>query len=466
VARTDQARAPSPRQPDLLPTIHVPESRRSAGRGSTGFSRRARHAAGIALAILLAGSVAAASELVDFVTRSDPATRWLKQSERESGGAREIIAELVSQAWRGVAWRHELRVVVPPRRAAGDLAVLVVGGDGAHGAVDERRLAEDTGVITAYLRSVPNQPLFGASEDALIAYSFEQYLRTNDPDWPLLFPMTKAAAKAMDAIPALVGGDAADEVRRFVVTGASKRGWTSWLAAVADPRVTAVAPMVFDNLDFGPQMKNQMAVWGRYSEMLGDYTERSLQALIGTERGRALVSMVDPFAYRATLARVSKLVVNGSNDPYWDVGAVDLYWDDLGGPKALVCVPNAGHDAGSDPRSEAALVELIRRTSAGRVMPELSASDGGGPPATIRSDETPQRVLVWRAESRSRDLRSARWRATEARREGDRFVADVAPAADRYTAWFAEAEYPSAGRSFKLSTPVRILPPQAVERGQ
>ena len=108
----------------------------------------------------------------------------------------EIDAELVSQTWRGVVWRHELRVVVPSRPAASDLAVLVVGGDGAHGPIDERRLAEDTGVITSYLRSVPNQPLFGASEDALIAFSFEQYLRTNDADWPLLFPMTKAAATA------------------------------------------------------------------------------------------------------------------------------------------------------------------------------------------------------------------------------------------------------------------------------
>ena len=45
-------------------------------------------------------------------------------------------------------------------------------------------------------------------------------------------------------------------------------------------------------------------------------------------------------------------------------------------------------------------------------------------------------------------------------------MADLVPAADRYTAWFAEAEYPSVGRSFKLSTPVRILPPQAVERGE
>jgi PhoPQ-activated pathogenicity-related protein len=188
--------------------------------------------------------------------------------------------------------------------------------------------------------------------------------------------------------------------------------------------------------------------------------------LIGTERGRELVSMVDPFAYRATLARVSKLVVNGSNDPYWELGAVDFYWKALEGPKALLCVPNAGHDAGSDARSEATLAELVRRVGAGRSMPELSASEIDGGRTTIASDQPPQRVLLWRTESASRDFRSARWQATEARRQDDRFVADAAPAADRFTAWFAEAEYPSAGRSFTLSTPVRISPPHAVESRQ
>ncbi len=357
-------------------------------------------------------------------------------------------------------------MVVPAQRTASDLAVLIIGGDARHGPLDERRLAEQTGAITAYLRSVPNQPLFGESEDALVAYSFEQYLRTRDAVWPLLFPMTKAAVKAMDAIPDLVGGTMASEVRRYVVTGASKRGWTSWLTAVADPRVTAIAPMVFDNLDFGAQMKNQMAVWRRYSEMLGDYTERSLQALIGTERGRELVSMVDPFAYRAALARVSKLVVNGSNDPYWELAAVDFYWAGLGGPKALLFVPNAGHDAGSDPRSEAAVAEFVRRVGAGRPMPELSVIDIGGRQAAIASNEAPRRVLVWRAESASRDFRSARWRSIEASRQGDRFLVDAAAAADRFTAWFAEAEYPTMGRSFTLSTPVRISSPQAVESRQ
>ena len=421
---------------------------------------------GIVVAMLLAASSAAgAGALVDFVARPDASTHWQQRSARESGGLLEIEADLVSQTWRDVAWRHELRVVVPSRRAAGDLAVLVIGGDGVHGAIDERRLAEETGAVTAYLRRVPNQPLFGASEDALIAYSFEQYLRSGDADWPLIFPMTKAAVKAMDAISALASGAGAAEIRRFVVTGASKRGWTSWLAAVADPRVTAVAPMVFDNLDFAAQMKNQQAVWGHYSPMLGDYTERRLQALIDTERGRALVSMVDPFAYRAALERVSKLVVNGSNDPYWEVGAVDFYWSGLGGAKALLCVPNAGHDAAADARSAAALAELVRRTAAGRAMPELSASSDGVR-ATIRSDEAPQRVLVWRTESASRDLRSARWRAAETQREDDRFVADVAATADGTTAWFAEAEYLSAGRSFSLSTPVRILPPQSLERSE
>src|SRR6185295_4925509 len=92
-------------------------------------------------------------------------------------------------------------------------------------------------------------------------------------------------------------------IRRFVVTGASKRGWTTWLTAAVDSRVAGIMPVVFDNLNFAAQMPNQLRAWGRYSEQLGDYTERSLQALIGTERGRELVARVDPYAYREALAR-------------------------------------------------------------------------------------------------------------------------------------------------------------------
>ena len=46
--------------------------------------------------------------------------------------------------------------------------------------------------MAAAVNKVPNQPLYdGRKEDALIAYTFDQFLKTGDREWPLLFPMTE-----------------------------------------------------------------------------------------------------------------------------------------------------------------------------------------------------------------------------------------------------------------------------------
>jgi PhoPQ-activated pathogenicity-related protein len=421
----------------------------------------------LSAALLIWCPFARSAELLEFVRRPDSSARWEKLSDRRTGDTRVVEGELVSQTWRGFIWRHPLRITLPPGSAHPELAVLIIGGDGARAYLDEKELAARTGVTVALVRNVPNQPLFGQSEDALIAYTFEKYLATRDPEWPLLFPMTKAAGQAMDVVQELARQERREPPRSFVVTGVSKRGWTTWLTAVADRRVAGIVPVAFDNLNFGPQMENQLAVWGRYSNLLGDYTARALQALIGSERGRALVSMVDPYAYRDSLTRVPKLVINGSNDPYWELDAVNFYWPNLPGPKSLFCVPNAGHDAGSDPRAHATVAAFVERVAQQRPLPGLHWIDGSLPLAAVTSDEPPNRVRVWRAESPSRDFRGARWRSVDARREGDRFTADVTAPVEGFIAFFAEAEYPAGPGFFTVSTPVRISSPrQPIERRQ
>ncbi|MGH7897033.1 MAG: PhoPQ-activated protein PqaA family protein, partial [Candidatus Binatia bacterium] len=365
-----------------------------------------------ALAVLALGFVfggRAEADLLDYVKRPEPAARWEKRSDRVSDGVRIIEVELVSQVWQDAPWRHRLRLSLPSRPSESDLAVLVVTGGSRSWIEDEKTFVASTGVPLAVLGDVPNQPLFRRHEDALIAYTFEQYLRSPSDDWPLLFPMTKAAVRAMDAVAEIARQETGKAIGRFVVSGASKRGWTSWLAAVADPRVAGIAPMVFDNLNFARQMKNQLAVWGAYSPELGDYSERGLQALIETERGQKLVSMVDPAAYRDSLARIPKLVVSGSNDPYWELDAVNLYWSDLGGAKSLLVVPNAGHDAPSDARTEKTLPAFVRRIVERRPMPELRLEAVEPPRVSIVSNEPSASVRVWRAESPTRDFREARW---------------------------------------------------------
>ena len=102
----------------------------------------------------------------------------------------------------------------------------------------------------------------------------------------------------------------------FTVAGASKRGWTSWLTAVVDTRVRAIAPMVIDVLNMQAQMEHQRATWGDVSEEIRDYSALDLPARLATERGRELLTIVDPYNYRERLANRSSF----SSAPTIDTG--------------------------------------------------------------------------------------------------------------------------------------------------
>ncbi len=133
------------------------------------------------------------------------------------------------------------------------------------------------------LNQVPNQSLYfkddpspfhrqnGRSEDEIIAYSMREYVDGGGTDqtWPLLLPMTKAAVKAMDATQSFINSRSATgafgvlnaQIQDFMVLGGSKRGWTTWLTAAADDRVKAIMPMVYDNLNTGPQFEHHFEVY-------------------------------------------------------------------------------------------------------------------------------------------------------------------------------------------------------------
>lgn len=304
------------------------------------------------LPIVLSLAAGIPLELDQFLKSPNPTKSWTIESRKKD----RIEAKLTSQIWQGQKWKHDLLIMQPAKPLGGEIAILYITGDRVDRADIPfiQRMANEARMPVVALFGIPNQPLYGKTEDALIAHTFEQYLRTGDATWPLLFPMTKAALAAMDAAQAIGG------YKKFVVTGSSKRGWTTWFAGVSgDSRIRGIAPMVYDNLNMAAQLKHQMEYYGKYSEMIGDYTEKGLIEVMNSEPGKKLTAMVDPYSYLSRLA-CPVLAVVGSNDRYWTVDSHTIYWDEIKTKKFLSVVPNAGHNLGDGKQATATIAFFAR----------------------------------------------------------------------------------------------------------
>jgi PhoPQ-activated pathogenicity-related protein len=403
------------------------------------------------------------------VNKKDDSFAWKLADKATTETGTVYTLDLVSQTWHDIPWDHKLQVFVP-KDAKPQPTMLLWNQGGRPGNTSNllgMQLAGRVGAPVAFLFGVPKQPLFGGkTEDALIAETFVRYLETGDGSWPLLFPMVKSVVRAMDALQQFAKQEWQFGVKDFVVTGASKRGWTSWLtAATGDGRVKAIAPLVIDTLNMPVQMQNQVKAFGKPSEMIKDYTQRNLVPIPDTGEGQKLWRMIDPWVYRDKIT-VPKMIINGANDPYWPLDALNTYWDDLKGDKYVLYVPNAGHDlrerdASDRPqlipeRAVNTLSAFARSQIFGKPMPALGweCSEAEGVcRLVVKSEAKPKRVRVWTAEAPTRDFRKARW-VEDAKAELDHTV--TAPARG-FRAFFAETEYELDGLTFTLCTQLRIL---------
>jgi PhoPQ-activated pathogenicity-related protein len=422
-------------------------------------------------AVFLVPAVAFA-DLPAYVAKADPSFVWQMKGKTDSPLGTVYDLHLVSQVWQGIKWEHGLQVYMPPDVTPTEAMFLfnTGGRPSAENAAFGLSLAAKMKAPVAFLYGIPNQPLFdGKKEDALIAETFVRYLATGDEDWPLLFPMVKSLVRAMDALEAFADEEWNHKVTGFVVSGASKRGWTSWLTAAADPRVKAVAPMVIDTLNFPEQLPHQLKSFGRYSEQIADYTSRGLVPLPDTDAARRLWRMTDPFTFRDKLT-VPKFMVLGANDPYWTVDALNNYWDGLRGDKWVCYVPNAGHNLtqsladGQKDRSRAvdSLAAFARAQLHGLPLPRLQWTHDdadGRPRVTVRATPAPAGARVWLVDAPTRDFRQARWTEQPAAVSGTTISAAVEKPASGYRAFFAELDYTLEGLAYHLSTQVRVVGP-------
>ena len=416
--------------------------------------------------------------LFDYIRKADQSYHWTTRYEGQWNNNSYTELTLVSQQWRGITWKHRLFVVRPANVAENTAAILVIGG-GAWRPEDDQPLenppplpkealllftaASQLKAPVAVLTTVPFQPIFdGKMEDAIIAYTFDEYLKTGETNWPLLLPMVKSSVRAMDAIQEFADSHWELKIPRFLVAGASKRGWTTWLTAAVDQRVASLAPMVIDMLNLKPQLKHQVGAWGQVSHEMGDYVQYDLPRRLNTAKGEELRQIIDPHHYR-DLINQPKMIFLGTNDAYWPVDALTLYWDDLVGQKYIVYVPNGGHDLGNDvTRLVGGLIALHRHTEGTQPLPKIHwthAKAGRNVELCVNGDPPPIAATVWTAHSAKRDFREAHWQATTMNQANNSYTHTTIAHDHDFTAFYAEFAYTSGNVPFYLCTTVRVVEP-------
>jgi len=217
--------------------------------------------------------------------------------------------------------------------------------------------ANDTGIVTGYVMSVPNQPVHfyndpsfrRRTEDAIIAWTWRTYLDSPDDesDQTIIerMPMTKAAKRGLDTIAAVAKVRAPEtNIDKFIVTGASKRGWTAWSIAATDRRVMAAIPMVFSliNVRNGSVPQHNQDMDGAWSFALQPYYREGLTGEFYTPKTRYIYEVEDMIFFEERF-KIPILAISSTGDEFFLPDDNHSWWHRIPGPTWFMLLPNAEH---------------------------------------------------------------------------------------------------------------------------
>ena len=255
-----------------------------------------------------------------------------------------------------VEWSHYVDIVIPNETLT-ETGIMFIDG----GVTDENYFRLDsisvgyalkTKSIIVNLHNIPVQPInFLASdqenfvEDDLIAYAWSQFLergaKKEDIEWLPRLPMTRAVVRSMDLAQEIVAQNN-KKLNDFVVSGASKRGWTAWTTAAVDDRVVGVAPMVIDMLNLVPSFENHYRSYGEFSPAVQEYVKYNIQDWMGTDEFEVLMSYIEPYAFKEKFT-MPKYIINAGSDEFFSTDSWRFYFDELPENKLIRYVPNKNH---------------------------------------------------------------------------------------------------------------------------
>ncbi|SQF95567.1 PhoPQ-activated pathogenicity-like protein [Paucimonas lemoignei] len=397
--------------------------------------------------------------------------------------------ELRSQYWSPLAlvepgeWVHEVAIYIPQGALPGQALLVANNGTNhprprkeAEPATDFTQtmalsIAKRTRTIVITTSNVPNQYLsynddgVARREDDSVAHSWKLFLKNPEqrPTLSLHIPMMQSMIRTMDLAERELKPWKVD---RFIATGASKRGWVSWLAALTDERITAIVPFVIDILGMDKVLEHTWQTYGKsWPVAFGAYQREGITQQIKTANFDKLMQIEDPLryldsAYAHRLA-IPKYIVNASGDDFFVPDNARFFFNQLPGEKALRVAPNSSH-YGIQHYVESALVPFINRLRQSRPMPSISMqsdADRAQQRYAVLFSEPPTKVVQWTATNAlARDFRHAcgiRYQPQELNSATDRLVISLKNPTRGWTASFVEATFSDG---MVVTTPVHILP--------
>ena len=441
--------------------------------------------------VLLAGFVTSSfaadkpTALDAYVHAPDSNYHYELIQQTKHAGYTLYLLQMTSQKWRSsdevnrTLWQHWI-TIYRPSKVTSTTGMLLITGRSNNGRPPDpdvdpmlASIATTSHSVVSAVFDVPNQPLtftndaYGPRvEDQMIAYTWKKYLATGDATWLARMPMTKAAVRAMDTVTSFMataqGGNLA--VKQFVVTGASKRGWTTWTTAAVDSRVVAIIPMVIDLLNVIPSFNHHYRSYGFWSPAVKDYYDAGLMDQLNTPAYSKMMAVTDPYSYRDRYT-MPKLIINAAGDPFFLPDSSKFYFNELPDEKYLRYMPNADHSLkGTDVAENITAFYLSILHNTKRPQFQWTFEENGD--IRVTTTEKPIAVKLWQATNPNhRDFR-VQWvgplykdsvlHATEP----GVYVARVAKPPTGWTAFFVELVYPGAEKKypFHFTTAVRVIP--------
>ncbi len=327
------------------------------------------------------------SEVLDcFMREGDKSISYKRSNQKQSNSIQINTYEFASQKWPieehadipSTVWFHKLRIYKPTKVLHKTILLYVGGGykrdkngvdQGSQESkekLDYAEIAEHNDAIVVELQDVPNQFLMMGGEwkreDQILAYTYKKVMEDPLKNAYLAghLPMAKAIVRAMDVTEKILSDELNLSNLRFIVAGASKRGWAVWLANLVDTRIDAIIPIVIDVLNTQKSMLHICKVYGECPYALRDYKAEKLTESLESKAFEDLMKIEDPFQYLNYGAKyrermsVPKMIINASGDDFFTPDSSQWYFKDLPGSSNYIrYLPNSMHYFGGNPISDA-----------------------------------------------------------------------------------------------------------------